>query len=410
MNRLFLPLALICLPAFAGDWPQFRGPEGNGASRETNWMTNWPAAGLTPRWRANVGTGFCAVAVSGGRLFTLGNSNDVDTVYGIDARTGRTLWTHSYASEIWPFLYEGGPNATPTVRGGSVYTLGRHGEFICFEAASGRIRWRKQLHTELGLAEPRWGFSSPPLMMEGDRLYLNAGTRGLALDAATGRVLWQTGPEAAAYARPVPTTLEGESALLIFGPQSLAAVTAEDGRLLWEYPWRTPNQVNTVEPLVLGKRVFLSSPYGYGGGVLEMSKTGATEVWKHKEMANHFATCLLIDGYLYGIHGNDGRDARLKCLDFATGEVRWTYEGLGLGSIIAAGARFIALSDRGELMWSEISTKGFEPKARARVLGGKCWTPPALANGLLYCRNARGELVCIDLAPLVGKTLKESAS
>jgi len=55
------------------------------------------------------------------------------------------------------------------------------------------------------------------------------------------------------------------------------------------------------------------------------------------------ATCLLMGGRLYGIHGNDGRDARLKCLDFATGEVRWTYEGLGLGNIMAAGGRFLAL-------------------------------------------------------------------
>ena len=398
MIRHFLPLALAALPALADDWPQFRGPDMNGISRETNWVTTWPATGFAPLWRANVGTGFCAVAVSQGRLFTLGNTNDVETVFCLDAVKGKVLWTHSYASALWPNMYEGGPNATPTVHGSAVYTFGRHGEFICFEAASGKIRWQKQLHTELGLAKPRWGFSSPPLM-DGSRLYLNAGTHGLALDAVTGKVLWQSGSNAAAYARPVLTTLDGERALLIFGPQSLFAVTAGEGRLLWEHPWKTQHHVNTVEPLVLGDRVFISSPYGFGGGVLELSKTGASEVWKHKEMANHFATCLLLDGHLFGIHGNDNKDARLKCLDFATGEVKWTYQGLGLGNIIAAGGRLIALSDRGELMWSEISTKGFEPKARTQVLGGKCWTPPALADGLLYCRNARGDLVCLDLRP-----------
>lgn len=328
----------------------------------------------------------------------MGNSNNIDTVFCFDALSGKQLWSHSYPSEIWPFLYEGGPNNTPAVHRDSVYAFGRHGEFFSFDAASGTIRWQTNLHSDLGLEKPRWGFTSSPLI-ENEVLYLNAGTHGLALQAASGKVLWNSGSKAAAYSRPVPFELEGEKALLIFGPQSLLAVRPGNGELIWEYPWKTQHQVNTVEPLVLGNRVFISSPYGFGGGVLEMTRKGATQVWHSQEMANHFATCLLIDGYLYGIHGNDNNDARLKCLDFQTGEVKWVYQGLGLGNIIAAGKRFIALSDRGELSWADISPKEFKPRATTQVLGGKCWTPPVLANGLLYARNARGDLVCVDLRP-----------
>lgn len=396
MIRSIMVLCALVGMAHAGDWPQFRGPNRSGIVAEDGWRRDWPDEGLPILWKAKVGVGFSSMAVADGRLYTLGNENDTDTVWCLEAGSGKVLWRHSYPSEVWPYLYEGGPNATPTLHGESVYTLGRHGEFLCFEAATGKIRWQVNLHKELGLAKPRWGFSSPPLV-EGGRLYLNAGTHGLALDAATGAVVWTTGKEAAAYARPVPMDLDGERALLVFGPQDLFAVKASDGALLWSHPWKTQHHVNTVEPLVRGNRVFLSSPYGFGGGVLEVSRTGAREIWKNLEMANHFTTCLLVDGFLYGVHGNDARDARLKCLDFGTGEVKWSHEGLGLANLMAAGGRFLLLSEKGELLWSEISPKGFEPRGRAQILGGKCWTPPALADGLLYARNARGDLVCVDL-------------
>lgn len=388
--------ALLSGMAHAADWPEFLGPSRNGMVADNQWRRDWPDEGLPILWRANVGTGFSSLAVADGRLFTLGNANETDTVWCLESKSGKVLWKRSYPSEVWPYLYEGGPNATPTVHGDSVYTLGRHGEFFCFEAATGSIKWKVDLHRDLGLAKPRWGFSSPPLV-EGGRLYLNAGAHGLALDAATGAVVWSSGKEPAAYARPVAVDLEGERALLIFGPQDLFAVKAADGALLWSYPWKTQHHVNTVEPLVSGNKVFVSSPYGFGGGVLEISRGGAKEVWKSKEMANHFATCVLLDGHLYGTHGNDAKDARLKCLDFQTGEVKWSREGFGLANLMVAGGRFILLSEKGELAWSEVSQAAFEPKGRSQILGGKCWTPPALVDGLLYARNARGDLVCVDL-------------
>jgi outer membrane protein assembly factor BamB len=105
---------------------------------------------------------------------------------------------------------------------------------------------------------------------------------------------------------------------------------------------------------------------------------------------------VLLDGYLYGTDGDSGNDAQLKCLDWKTGEVKWTQKGIGTGGVIAADGKLIVLTSRGELIIAPASPEGFEPISRSQVLGGKCWTVPVLSHGRIFCRNAAGDLVCID--------------
>jgi len=86
-------------------------------------------------------------------------------------------------------------------------------------------------------------------------------------------------------------------------------------------------------------------------------------------------------------------------VDAKTGEVLWTHEGFGSGSIIAAGQTLIALSADGTLTLAPAEPKSFQTTAQASILEGKCWTAPALAGGLLYARSADGTIVCVDLRP-----------
>jgi outer membrane protein assembly factor BamB len=133
--------------------------------------------------------------------------------------------------------------------------------------------------------------------------------------------------------------------------------------------------------------------------LLAVRGTGCDVVWENKGMANHFNSCVLIEGHLYGVHGNtDVAQKDLRCIEASTGKLKWTFEGLGLGSLTAADGKLIVLSERGELVVAPANPEVFKPVARAQVLGGKCWTVPVLANGRLYCRNAQGTLVCLDLA------------
>ncbi len=389
-------------PATAADWPRWRGPDLDGISREKGWSATWPMDGPTPLWRASVGTGFCSVAVSQGRVFTLGNSNETDTVWCLGAKDGRVVWKHSYHCPLEPQYYEGGPHATPTVDGNRVFTLSKRGQVFCFKRATGELVWQKDLMADLGVKKPRWGFAGSPLVDQ-DLLILNVGGAGTAMDKATGKIVWTSNPEPAGYATPVPFSLAGERSLLIFSAKALVAVKARTGKELWRYNWETKWDLNTTDPIVSGDTVFIST-FDRGCALLKFDASHASVVWQNKNMANHFATCVLADGYLYGVDGNtDAPPKDLRCVEFATGQIKWRQPGFGLASLLVADAKLIVLSDKGELAVGPVSTEGFRPSSQAQVLGGKCWTTPAFANGLLYCRNAEGTLVCLDLRPARAK-------
>ena len=143
--------------------------------------------------------------------------------------------------------------------------------------------------------------------------------------------------------------------------------------------------------------VFISSGYDHGCALLEFKGTQITSVWENKNMRNHFANCVLVGNSIYGFDGNAGGGS-LKCLDLKTGEVKWSQAGLTCGGLMVADGKIIALADKGKLVVAEASPAGFKQLASASVLAKtKCWTMPVLANGRLYCRNAPGTLVCLDV-------------
>src|SRR4051794_12604744 len=142
-------VVLLCLSAWlpgrvlAEDWPHWRGPNFNGISAEKGWSAQWPPEGPKILWKASVGIGFSSTSIGQGRVYTMGYGDEKETVFCFDAESGKTLWQHAYDSDLGDKFFEGGPTATPTVEGDSVYTLSRWGDVFCFEAASGKIRWSK---------------------------------------------------------------------------------------------------------------------------------------------------------------------------------------------------------------------------------------------------------------------------
>ena len=145
------------------------------------------------------------------------------------------------------------------------------------------------------------------------------------------------------------------------------------------------------------ERLFISSGYNRGCALLKLGDGDPTVVWTNKDMQNQFSSSVLIDGHLYGVDGDTTSKRTLKCMEMRTGDVKWMIEGLGSASLMAAGDQLIILSEQGELIVGTASPKSFQAIARAQVLTGKCWTVPVLANGRIYCRNADGDLVCLDV-------------
>lgn len=383
-------LSLVAAPA--ADWPNYRGPNHDGISKESGWTTEWPANGPKILWKAKVGMGFSGVVVANGQAYTQGNASDQDTIFCFDANTGDTKWKHSYAAPLDAKYYEGGTSATPTVDGDKVYTISKRGIVHCLNAADGKVVWTKNLQEELGAKIPEWGFATS-FLIQGDLALLNFGSAGTALDKKTGKVVWSSGPEESGYATPVPFTASGERAVMLAAKRDVIAVKVKDGKELWRFPWKTQYDVNAAAPILSGSKVFISSGYNRGAGVFDVSKNPAAKVWENKNLRNHMASSVLWEGHLYGVDEN-----QLRCVVFDTGEVKWTDKVSGKGTLSMADGKLIILSERGELLVANPSPAGFKPTARAQVVGGKCWTAPTLANGKIYVRTGPGDLVCVDVS------------
>ena len=382
---------------FAEDWYRWRGPNLNGVSDAFNWRTEWPDDEPKIAWKASIGTGFSTVAVAQGLLYTMGNEDNLETVFCFDAGSGKTIWKHSYECPLDPKFFEGGPTSTPTVDGEVVYTLSRRGHLHCLEAVSGKIRWSKNIQEETDAAIPSWGFSGAPLVHK-DMLVINVGDAGIALEKTSGKVIWKSETTESGYSTPYPYKVSADQWAVILGSaKSYVAVDIKTGKELWRHRWLTRYGVNAADPIMNGNQVFISSGYNKGSALLQLGSEEEPQlVWKSKELRTQMNPCVLLDGYLYGTDGDSGNDATLKCVEWKTGQVKWVQKAIGTGGVTAANGKPIVLTSRGELIIAPASPEKFQPISRVQVLGGKCWTCPVLSNGRIYCRNAAGDLVCLD--------------
>jgi outer membrane protein assembly factor BamB len=393
-------LALLCLlpfaTAMASDWPQWRGPDRNGISKETAWKADWKGAPPKVLWKAAVGLGYSSFVVADGKVYTTGHASEKDTVFCFDAVTGKEVWKHSYAAELGDKFFQGGTTGTPTVADGKLYHLSRWGDLFCFDAASGKIVWQKNIQQETEFRLPDWGYTGSPLVLE-NLLVLNVGENGVALDKATGKVVWKSADENAGYSTPLPYKQDGKTLLTMGSGKSYLAIDPKTGAKVWEHRWTTSYGVNAADPIIHDGHAFISSGYNKGAALLKLGGSEPQVVWQNRVMRNQMNASILIGDHLYGIDGNEDRGASLKCIEFKTGKQLWEEKSSGAGAVAAADGKLIVLCESGELIIAKASPTGFEPISRGQVMDAKCWTVPVLANGLIYCRNAAGDVVCVDV-------------
>ncbi|MFT5467500.1 MAG: outer membrane protein assembly factor BamB [Verrucomicrobiales bacterium] len=389
----FLVLALP-FSAAAENWPHWLGPNQNGITDEE---IEPEFGGVV--WRAEVGTGFSSMSVVDGRVYTMGNSGSTETVWCLDAETGNPLWKHSYRAQLLPNLHEGGPAATPTVNRDSVYTLGKDGKAFRLNAETGQVIWAADLMTLARMSKPpEWGFSSSPLI-HGFEVIFEAG-QTMALSQETGQVVWQGRNYTPAYGSTAKMQIGFTNYLASIKTEGLVVMN-EKGETLAMTPWQTSFNTNASTPLIEGDKIFVSTGYARGCALFQFDPENRRlkKIYENKAMSNHMNASVLIDGHLYGFSGtaHRGPKTQFACIEFATGRGKWLESGLGCGSVIAAGGGkyLIILSERGEMVIAKPSPTGFEALTREQLLGGRCWTPPVLANGRLYARNSDGELVCV---------------
>jgi outer membrane protein assembly factor BamB len=391
-----------------GDWPQWHGPKRDNVSTETGLLRQWGPTGPALAWQASgLGLGFSSLAITNGRIFTMGDHGAEQFVEALDAQSGKMLWK----TKVGPSHEDeyGGPRATPTVDGALLYAVGTAGDLVCLDTASGKEVWRRNLAKDFGgRMMSDWKFSESPLV-DGDRVVVTPGAREatlVALDKKTGKEVWRTatpdlgtnGRDGAAYSSVVISNAAGVKQYVQLLGRGVIGVRASDGKFLWNYN-RVANQVaNISTPLVQGDFVFASTGYQTGSALLKLAKSGdgvsATEVYwlDGKTFQNHHGGYVLVGQHIYGGHGH--RRGAPICIDLASGKVVWggegtRSEGTGSAAVTTADNLLYFRYEDGTMMLIEATPEGYKPKGHFKIPGVSrpSWAHPVVVNGKLYLRE-----------------------
>jgi outer membrane protein assembly factor BamB len=392
----------VCGIADNFDWPRWRGPNGNGISMEKDWNPEALAGSPKILWNVNIRAGYSNVVIKDNRLYTMGTFGGENIVYCLNAETGEEVWRYSFMSGYDSL-------STPTIEGKFIYSLSADGIMFCLKAKNGKLRWKKNIITEYDVKNQTYGFACSPVI-EKDFVILNANLSGIALHKKTGEKVWISekyhhelsvgGKMLGGYATPVLYDYQGKKYALIYNFEGLCSVNINTGEQLWFHKGMT--HVNAADPILFYNKVFISTGYNVGCTLLDMAGNKPKILWQNKNMRNHFASCVLVDGYLYGSDGDVGGWNRFLCLDFNTGEIMWE-ERMKTASLIAADGKLIVLEENGILHIAEATPSSYKEISSCDVLEGErksrmFYTPPVLCNGKIYCRNYAGDLVSIDVS------------
>ncbi len=407
---LTLLATLLTATAAPGDWPTWRGPKRDGISTETGLLKTWPKEGPPLAWKATgLGEGFASVTIAAGRIFTSGHADVVDGgqtnrkefVFARSVRDGSVLWSTALADATR--LDHPGSRVTPTVDGEFLYTVSAYGDFTCLEAASGKVRWTKQLKRELNGTQPGWGYSESPLV-DGDLVLCTpGGAKGtiLAVRKTSGEIAWRSTDfkDGAQYAGLVPATIGGVKQYIQMTGRSVAGVAAADGQLLWKVDRNGPTAA-VPSPIYADNHLYATSGYGVGCNGYSITKDSAgfkvEPLWANKAIGNHHGGVIKVGDYVYGLADS----GKLICQDFKTGDEKWADRCVGKGAVaLVEGLLYCRSEGRGEVALVEASPEGYREKGRFMPPDRskrQAWAHPVIAGGKLYLRDM-DVLLCYDV-------------
>jgi outer membrane protein assembly factor BamB len=386
----FAALLLSALPLLAADWPQWRGPNRDGISPETGLLKSWPAGGPKLVWKTTgLGEGYSSFSVAAGRLYTQGQRSGTQYVMAFDVATGKKLWEVENG-RAYEERRGNGPRGTPTIDADRLYALAADGSLACLDNKTGKKIWGFNIVTKYSGDVPHWGISESPLI-DGARVIVQPGGSGasiVALDKLTGKEIWKSAGDPAAYSSAVLAQVGAIKQLLHFTSQGAVGLRADNGEQLWRYTQVSNRTANIATPIYRNGHAFFSSDYGTGAALLKLdsdpSGKRAQEIYFTREMKNHYSSSVLIGQHLYGFSSSI-----LTAMKFDDGSVAWRDRSVGKGSVIAADGMLYAQGENGNIALVEASPTAYKEVSRFSItIGGyPLWTLPAIADGHLYLRD-----------------------
>ncbi len=435
MLALMLELLLSIHSAVADDWPQWRGPKGDGNYNEPGLFAQLPDGGLPQVWRADCGYGYAGPVVAAGRVFlfeyvkTSGEITNLpsrrDELEGqerlrcFDVKTGNEIWSSEY-DRSYSVSYPGGPRATPTVAGDYVVTLGVEGDLMCHRASDGQRLWHVNFRDKYGVETPIWGHSASPLVM-GDRVVATVGGKdalAVAFDLKTGAEQWTAlNADEPGYCGPTTLDYRGEKSLLIFYPLGVAALTPTTGAVEWTAEIRPKFGMSIATPVQSENRLFVS---GYGESMMmtlgESPQQNSID-WRGKPNTSVYASnatpyfgaaenaifgCDIETSELMGVDSNTGeRLWETKAATLADPDARRPRHGTAFIVRHTASGKYLLFNESGELIAANMSRDGYDELWRDKLVEPTSdafgrpvvWVHPAFAEGCVFARNDK-EIVC----------------
>ena len=383
----------VAAQAPSTDWPQWRGPERNGVSRETGLLREWPRSGPAVVWSASqLGAGYGSVAVAGSRVFVQGMKNRQSVVTSLDRAAGKAAWSVALGS-AQENDRGSGPRGTPTVDGDRVYVLTENGDLVCLLVADGKVVWRRNILREFNGRNINWLVSESPLI-DGDRIIVSPGGRNagmVALDKMTGTTVWVSKElsDEAGYASSVVADVQGVRTIMTLTGNAGIGVRATDGKADVALRQRGQQHGEHHHTHLLERQSVLHVSVWNRRRAPRIASDGAgrvsaQEIYFTRNMQNHHGGVVLVDGYLYGFN-----NSILTCLEFETGKVMWRDRSVGKGSVAYADGHLYVLSEDNVVGLVEASPKGYRETGRFSIAdqGWPSWAHPAISGGRLYLRN-----------------------
>jgi len=397
----------------AADWPQWRGPERNGVSRETGLLKEWPKEGPKLLWQVkDIGSGYSTPAVAGERLYLVSNQGlDNEFVQALEVQGGKQVWSQRIGKVGNPEQQPDytGARSTPTLDGELLYALGSDGDLACLETATGKVRWQKNVRTAFGGEPGTWAYAESPLV-DGDVVVCAPGGKEVslvALNKKTGEVIWKApalGGSEAAYASTIAVKAGSIRQYVQFLKQGVVGVDAKTGNLLWRYDKTADGfaGMNMQTPVASNDLIYSAARIGGGLVRLKADKeaVAAEQVYLERNLPNTIGGAVQVGGYLYGT-----TDEGLVCAEFATGTVKWEDKSIGTGAVCVADGCLYIHGQNGAMALVEAIPEAYREKGRftppdqpkhVRGFLEKAWASPVVANGRLYIHDL-GTLWCYDV-------------